>query len=136
MKTASGVKFEVKDAAGGIGSISIRGLEFLDASGNVVEPSKITGIVVPEVIVDDPIIDEPQFARKSAVLSSAAKISVSGMNISVDGAKAGADISVFSLQGKKVASTKAIFGNTSVNVPTKGVYLVRVGNKLSKVNVK
>ncbi len=136
MKTASGVKFEVKDAAGGIGSISIRGLEFLDASGNVVEPSKITGIVVPEVIVDDPIIDEPQFARKSAVLSSAAKISVSGMNISVDGAKAGADISVFSLQGKKVASTKAIFGNASVNVPTKGVYLVRVGNKLSKVNVK
>ena len=136
MKTASGVKFEVKDAAGGIGSISIRGLEFLDASGNVVEPSKITGIVVPEVIVDDPIIDEPQFARKPAVLSSAAKISVYGMNISVDGAKAGADISVFSLQGKKVVSTKAIFGNASVNVPTKGVYLVRVGNKLSKVNVK
>jgi len=140
MKTASGVKFEVKDAKGGEGSITIKAIEFLDASGNVVAPEKLVGFTLPELdpgsVSTDPGSDNPPLVIKPAVLSSAAKISVSGMNISVDGAKAGADISVFSLQGKKVASTKAIFGNASVNVPTKGVYLVRVGNKLSKVNVK
>ena len=140
MKTASGVKFEVKDAKGGEGSITIKAIEFLDASGNVVAPEKLVGFTLPELdpgsVSTDPGSDNPPLVIKPAVLSSAAKISVSGMNISVDGAKAGADIFVFSLQGKKVASTKAIFGNASVNVPTKGVYLVRVGNKLSKVNVK
>jgi hypothetical protein len=38
---------------------------------------------------------------------------------------------VFSLQGKKIVSGKA-----SVTVPSKGIYLVRVNGKLSKVNVK
>ena len=138
-KTASGVKFEVKDAKGGEGSITIKAMEFLDASGNVVASEKLVGFAIAELdpgsVITDPGTD-PQFARKVAVPSSVAKIAVTGMNISVEGAKAGVDIAVFSLQGKKVVSTKATFGNASVTVPTKGIYLVRVGNKLSKVNVK
>jgi archaeosine-15-forming tRNA-guanine transglycosylase len=58
------------------------------------------------------------------------------MNISVEGAKAGSNIAVFNMQGKLVASGKAIFGNAAVSVPSKGLYMVRVGNKLSKVSVK
>ena len=57
------------------------------------------------------------------------------MNIMVE-SKAGADIAVFSMQGKVIVSGKATFGNTSIRVPNKGVYMVRVGNKISKVNVK
>ena len=141
-KTASGVKFEVKDAKGGEGSITIKAMEFLDASGNVVASEKLVGFAIAELdpgsVSTNPGTDpgSDPTAVKLVAAPAMAKVSVAGMNISVDGAKAGADISVFSLQGKKVASTKAIFGNASVNVPTKGVYLVRVGNKLSKVNVK
>ena len=58
------------------------------------------------------------------------------MNIAIAGVKAGSDIAVFNLQGKLVASSKALFGNATVTVPTKGIYLVRAGDKLTKVNVK
>lgn len=123
LQNMTGVKFEVKEKKGGIGNISVKTLEFLDASGNVVAPEMLTGIVVPQGI-----------AKSVAV--SMAKVSVSGMDISIDGAKAGTQIAVFSMQGKLVASGKATFGNASVSVPSKGIYMVRVGGKLSKVNVK
>lgn len=123
LTAVKGLKWEVKDAKGGVGELSIKAVEFLDASGNVVDPSKITGIVVPSGI-------------KSIAAAAKAKVSVAGMNIAVAGVKAGEDVAVFNLQGKLVASSKAVFGNASVTVPTKGVYLVRVGGKLSKVNVK
>jgi hypothetical protein len=113
----TGLKWEVKDAKGGIGELSIKSVEFLDASGNVVDPVKITGVTIK----DQPI------AIKAAAAPAAAKISVSGMTISA-GTQ---DIAVFSLQGKKIVSGKA-----SVTVPSKGIYLVRVNGKLSKVNVK
>ena len=111
----TGLKWEVKDAKGGIGELSIKSVEFLDASGNVVDPVKITGIEIKTGI-------------QAAAAPAAAKLSVSGMTISADAAQ---DIAVFSLQGKKIVSGKA-----SVTVPSKGIYLVRVNGKLSKVNVK
>ena len=120
----TGLKWEVKDPKGGVGSLSIKSVEFLDASGNVVDPSKITGVVVPNTT-----------GIKAVAAPGAAKVSVAGMNISVEGAKMGADIAVFNMQGKLVASSKA-FGNAVVTVPNKGLYMVRVGNKVSKVTVK
>lgn len=137
MQTASGVKFEVKAAKGGVGSIAIKGIEFLDASGNVVDPSKITGLVVPEVVGPvDPVDPVDPLGVLATPALTMAKISVSGMNIAVDGAKAGTDIAVFNMQGKVIASGKATFGNASIAVPSKGLYVVRVGNKMSKVTVK
>jgi hypothetical protein len=58
------------------------------------------------------------------------------MNISVEGAMLNADIAVFTMQGKLVASGKASFGNASVAVPNKGAYLVRVNGRSYKVNVR
>ncbi len=115
----TGFKWEVKDAKGGIGEFSIKSIEFLDASGNVIDPATITGIKIQS---------GPITGIKTAAAPAAAKISVSGMTISAGAAQ---DIAVFSLQGKKIASGKA-----SVTVPSKGIYLVRVNGKLSKVNVK
>ena len=112
-----GLKWEVKDAKGGLGEISIKAVEFLDANKQPIDPVKLTGIS----------IDMTGIQKIAA--PSVSKLTVSGLNISVSGAAQ--DITVFSLQGKKIASGKA-----SVAVPTKGVYLVRVGGKLSKVNVK
>ena len=179
IKNVKGFKWEVKDAKGGLGEISIKSIEFLDASKNVIDPSKITGMTITQTNPGtdpgtdpgtnpgtdpgtdpgtnpgtdpgtdpgtnpgtDPGTDpgtnpgtDPAAIQMAQALSMA-KISVAGMNIAVDGAKAGADIAVFSLQGNKVASVKATFGNASVTVPTKGIYLVRIGNKISKVTVK
>ena len=125
LTAVKGIKWEVKDAKGGVGSLSIKSIEFLDGSGNVVDPSKITGIVIPEGA-----------GIQSIAAAAKAKISVAGMNIAIAGVKAGSDIAVFNLQGKLVASSKALFGNATVTVPTKGIYLVRAGDKLTKVNVK
>ena len=111
----TGLKWEVKAAQGGIGELSIKSVEFLDASGNVIDPVKITGVEIKTGI-------------KAVAAPSATKLTVSGMNISATGAD---KIAVYSLQGKLIASGKA-----SVTVPTKGIYLVRVAGKLQKVNVK
>ena len=127
LKGVTGLKWEVKDAKGGVGELSIKAIEFLDASGNVVDPEKITGIKIS---------DTPKTGIKAVAAVGMAKVSVAGMSISVEGAKVGSDIAVFNMQGKKVVSAKAAFGNASVTVPTKGIYLVRVNGKISKVNVK
>ena len=127
LKAVTGLKWEVKDAKGGVGELSIKSIEFLDASGNVVDPEKITGIKIS---------DTPKTGIQAVAAPAAAKITVAGMNISVEGAKAGSNIAVFNMQGKLVASGKALFGNAAVSVPSKGLYMVRVGNKLSKVSVK
>lgn len=110
----TGLKWEVKDAKGGIGELSIKAVEFLDANKQVIDPVKITGIEIKTGI-------------QAAAAPAAAKLSVSGMTISAGAEK----IAVYSLQGKLVAAGKA-----SVTVPSKGIYLVRVNGKLSKVNVK
>ena len=126
----TGFKWEVKDAKGGIGEFSIKSIEFLDASGNVIDPSTITGIKIEQKTTPpNPNPDGDKEAIQAAAAAPvAAKISVSGMTISAGAAQ---DIAVFSLQGKKIVSGKA-----SVTVPSKGIYLVRVNGKLSKVNVK
>ena len=44
IKCFKGLKFEVKNPAGAIGDISIKAIEFLDGSGNVIDPVSITGM--------------------------------------------------------------------------------------------
>lgn len=172
----------MKDAKGGYGAVSVKSIEFLDGSKNVVDPAKITGIKVstdvptnpgtptdpsnPGTTTDptdpgvtdpgvtdptnpgdtDPSVTDPTnpgvidpnnpFAIAAAAKLGVAKISVAGMNVTVSGAKAGAEIAVFSMQGKLVASGKAFAGAQTITVPNKGIYMVRVGNKMSKVAVK
>ncbi len=149
LKKVKGLKFEVKDAKGGYGAISVKSIEFLDGSKNVVDPSKITGIVVPDVPQGgnqggqqggeqggQQGGDNPSAINAAAQLNLA-KITTSGMNITVSGAQAGTDIAVFNMQGKAIASTKAFFGMAqTITVPNKGIYMVRVGNKMSKIAVK
>ncbi len=177
LASVKGLKFEVKDAKGGYGAVSVKSIEFLDGSKNVIDPAKITGIKIsgdvpqgtnpgtnpgvtdpsnPGTTTDptNPGVTDPSnpgvtdptnpgvidpnnpFAIAAAAKLGVAKISVAGMNITVSGAKAGAEIAVFSMQGKLVASGKAFAGAQTITVPNKGIYMVRVGNKMSKVAVK
>lgn len=152
LQTAKGLKFEVKDAKGGYGAISVKSVEFLDASGSVIDPSKITGIVIssnPGVTdpsnpgtVDpsnpgtvDPSNPGDIIGIVAGAVAAKSKIAVAGQQIQITAANNTA-FAVFSMQGKVVASGKLAFGNASIAVPSKGVYMVRIGNKISKVNVK
>jgi hypothetical protein len=63
-------------------------------------------------------------------------VSVSGMQIQISGATIGSDYAIFSVQGQVVKTGKIQNGTENIRVPNKGIYLVRVGNKTSKMNVK
>ena len=144
LTSAKGLKFEVKDAKGGYGAVSVKAIEFLDASGNVIDPAKITGTVVPSVVPSDPnngtdpntpVDPNTGDAIKAVSVDGKAFVTVANQQIQIVAAQ-GTDFAVFSMQGKVVANGKLSLGNATVSVPSKGVYMVRVGNKISKVNVK
>ena len=176
LKGVKGLKWEVKEAKGGIGEISIMSVEFLDANKKAIDPYLLTGVKIASNIVGSSASVAPRSSESAnpgssssassmnagssnstnpgnannnanpgvvapeAIGSSSfaplARVSVSGMNISVENAKFNADIAVFTMQGKLVASGKTSFGNASVAVPNKGAYLVRVDGRVYKVNVK
>ena len=152
LKTAKGLKFEVKDAKGGYGAISVKSIEFLDGSGTVIDPAKITGTVVPSTVPttpsnpttdptnpSNPTVDPTNPTNPDAIQTVAvdakAAVSVAGQQIQIVAAN-GTDFAVFSMQGKVIASGKLSLGNAAITVPNKGVYMVRVGNKISKITVK
>lgn len=148
LKVVKGLKFEVKDAKGGYGAVSVKSIEFLDGSKQVVDPSKITGIVISNIpttpassssTVIVPGVSSSSIVAGDAIIAGAiagkAKISVAGMNIQMTAAN-NTEFAVFSMTGKVIANGKLAFGNASIAVPNKGVYMVRVGNKISKVTVK
>lgn len=123
-----GLKFELKDAKGGFGKISIKSVEFLDASKKPIDPALITGMSVPET-PSSPL----SIVRANATI--AAQLSVAGKNVSIS-AQPGTPFAVFSMQGSVVASGKVSFGNATITVSSNGTYLVRIGSKVSKVTVK
>ena len=167
----TGFKWETKEAKGGIGQISIKSIEFLDANMNVIDPSLLTGMTIESNSSGSGSSTNPGSSSSgnsgngssasswnggssgsgnsgeannndapdaigNASVATLTRVSVSGMNISVECARFNADIAVFTMQGKLVASGKTSFGNASVSVPNKGAYLVRVNGRIYKVNVK
>ena len=162
MATASGVKFEAKMPDGGTGSVSVKSIEFLDASGNVVDPVKLVGFAVPndlskynggssptssssqgvnptsssQGVVNPGSSASGQDAIVAVDALSVAKVSVSGMQIQLSGAKIGSNYAVFSMQGKVIASGRIDGANQNIVMPSKGQYLLRVGNQISTVRVK
>ena len=124
IKAVTGLRWEVRDPDGATAELSIKSIEFLDGSGNVINPTMITGVEIKTGI------------NAVATSPAAAKLTVSGMNIYVEEAKANSSITVFDLQGKLITSAKAIFGNATVSVPAKGIYIVSVDGNAYKVNIK
>ena len=119
-----GIKWEVKDAKGGIGEISIKAVEFLDANKQAVDPVKLTGIeVIPNSLYKVTMM--PHFAVRT-----------SGLQVNISGAKVGSNYAVYNMQGKAVAAGITFSSNISLSVPTAGSYIVRVGSEMSRVNLK
>ncbi len=140
LTAVKGLKWEVKEKTGGVGSISIKAVEFLDGSGNVIDPVKITGITVPETQcgtnpgpgTDDP--DPDYFFFRS--IAPSAKVIASGSQIQVLGAKVGSDYAVFNMQGKVVKTGKISSTTQGISVANRGTFLVRVDGKIHSVTVK
>ena len=137
LTAVKGLKWEVKDAKGGVGELSIKAVEFLDASGNVIDPVKITGITVPETQCGTnpgPGTDPDYFFFRS--IAPSAKVIASGSQIQVLGAKVGSDYAVFNMQGKVVKTGKISNTTQGIAVANRGTFLVRVDGKIHSVTVK
>ena len=127
IKCIKGLKWEVKDAKGGIGEISIKAVEFLDASKQPIDPVKITGLEVK---------DDPGVGLYNVTLVPNFAIRANGMQLQIEGAKVGSPFAVFNMQGKAVRAGIVMSSNMIVSVPTTGSYIVRVGSETNRVNVK
>ena len=148
MKTASGVKFEAKMPKGGYASISLKSIEFLDASKQVIDPVKFTGIEIKEVI--PPSSSSTVIGSSGSVVPgssgsvsiamadalSTVKVATSGLTVQILNAKLGASYAVMSVQGKVIASGKITSASHSVTLPNKGVFLVKVNGDIRPVSVK
>ena len=149
MRTASGVKFEAKMPKGGTGSVSVKSIEFLDGSGNVVDPETIVGYKVPNdfskyassnpgssnSIGPDQSSSSIFDAIVKADALSTIKVATSGLSVQILNAKLGASYAVMSIQGKVIASGKITSASHAVMLPNKGMYLVKVGSRTFKVSL-
>ncbi|MBQ9226498.1 MAG: glycoside hydrolase [Fibrobacter sp.] len=131
LTAVTGLKWEVKEATGGVGTLSIKAVEFLDASGNVIDPVLITGITVPATQCGS---GTDAFVFRS--LAPSAKVIASGSQIQVLGAKVGSDYAVFNMQGKVVKAGKISGATQGISVANRGTFLVRVDGKIHSVTVK
>lgn len=132
LKVATGLKFELKDSKGGVGSISIKSIEFLKADGSVVDPATITGITIPETPnPDSQGITDPQMQNLAKFQTS-----VNGTQLQIFNAVSGSNFAVFNMQGKIITKGK-IEGNTqNVTIPNKGVFMLRIGSVSRMISVK
>jgi endo-1,4-beta-D-glucanase Y len=126
LTVAKGVKFELKDAKGGIGSFSIKSIEFLKNDGSVVDPALITGITIPEP-VSTPI---------ASMNIAKFQTSVNGTQLQIFNAVSGSNFAVFNMQGKVITKGKIDGSVQNVNMPNKGLFMVRVGSETRMISIK
>jgi len=125
LKNIKGLKWEVKDAKGGIGEITIKAVEFLDESKTAVDPVLLTGLKV-----------EPPSALYKVSMMPSFSVRANGQQLEINGAKAGSVFAVYDMQGKAIAGGMLMSNNMTVRVPMAGSYIVRVGSEMNRVNVK
>ena len=157
IKKVRGFKWEVKDAKGGIGEISIKSIEFLDANKQPIDPVKLTGISISSISTPTSSSsgsDNPGSSSSGAVnpessssgtdaipvasddMVSGVKVMASGMQVHVLGAKLGTSYTVFDVQGKALVAGRIGAADQGIAVPYKGVFLVRIDGKIHMVSVK
>ena len=135
-----GLKWEVKDAKGGIGELSIKAVEFLDASKQAIDPVKLTGIVISDIPASSSSVNPSSSTDAIRTFAAPAvddvKVIANAGQLQVLGATFGSAYTVFSMQGRVVTSGMIYSTTQGIAVPNKGTYLVRVGNKIHTVSVK
>lgn len=126
LQKATGLKFELKDAKGGVGSISIKSIVFLKPDNTVVDPASITGITIPEV----------QSISNASMNIAKFQTSVSGNQLNIYNATSGSNFAVFNMQGKIITKGKIEGHVQNITVPNKGLFMVRVGSESRVISVR
>ena len=106
---------------------------------SVIDYTKITGLKIePKVQPKDTTVTPPgpgQAIYKVSLLPSFS-VQTAGMQIQINGIKAGSVFGVYDIMGKVISSGIALSDNMNVRVPMAGSYIVRVGSNMRRVNVK
>ena len=66
IKQVTGLKWELRDKDGATGEISIKSIEFIDGSGNVVDALNITGMEGVRSVIESSSSEEPESSSSSA----------------------------------------------------------------------
>ena len=61
---------------------------------------------------------------------------VNGRSLQISGAKVGANVSLFDLQGRVIYNGRADAASFSMDVPQAGAFLLRIGSQQKVVNVR
>jgi len=81
----------------------------------------------------EPSIDEPKIL---SMPKTSPKFSTKGMTLTISDMELGSDVRVYNTIGQNIIKTKADFGEKIIQLPSKGMYIVRVGSHSSVVNIK
>ena len=94
-----------------------------------------TGALYKAQFVPAPSVDEekPQIAP---VLTKSPKFNTQGLTLMISDMEIGSDVRVFNMIGQNIVKEKADFAEKKIQLPSKGMYIVRVGSQSSVVNVK
>jgi hypothetical protein len=84
-------------------------------------------------IPTEPSVDEQKI---QAMPKTLAKISTKGLNLIISDMNLGSEIGVYNAIGQRVFRSKAGSSEVKIQLPSKGMYVVRVGTQSSVVNVK
>ena len=92
-----------------------------------------TGALYKVQFVPEPSIDEPKI---HSMPKTSPKFSTKGMTLTISDMELGSDVRVYNTIGQNIIKTKADFGEKIIQLPSKGMYIVRVGSHSSVVNIK
>ena len=81
----------------------------------------------------EPSVEEP---KMSITPNKFARFSTRGLTLTISDMELGSDVRVFNMIGQNIIKEKADFAEKKVQLPSKGMYIVRVGSQSSVINVK
>ena len=101
-------------------------IDYVKITGLKIEPKKDTTVTPPDSI---------EALYKVSMMPNFS-VRANGMQIQIQGIKAGSVFGVYNMIGKVISSGIALSNDLVVKVPMTGSYIVRVGSEMNRVNVK
>ena len=141
LKHATGLRWEISDSHGASGAISIKSIEFIDGSGNVIDAFNITGMEgVRSVIALESSSSsvKPESSSSSAELESSSSeepessSSVEAKSSSSKKSKSSSSVAPKSSSSKKVKSSSSVAPKSSSSKKSKSSSSVKAKSSSSK----
>ena len=94
-----------------------------------------TGALYKAQFVPVPSVDEEK-PQVTPVITKSPKLNTQGLTLTISDMELGSDVRVFNMIGQNIIKEKADFAEKKIQLPSKGMYIVRVGSQSSVINVK